>query len=53
VYEERKRKKYVERERAICIKTFTSRGRERCVEEKLKTLRERERERERDVEGLK
>jgi hypothetical protein len=30
---------------------FTGRGRERYVEEKLKTVRERERER--DVEGLK
>ena len=36
-----------ERERAIHIKTFTGRGRERYVEEKLKTMRER------DIEGLK
>jgi hypothetical protein len=48
VYEERKREIYIERERAIRIKTFTSRGRERYVEEKLKTVREREKER--DVE---
>ena len=47
---ERERNMQRAREGAIRIKTFTSRGRERYVEEKLKTVRERERER--DVEGL-
>ena len=51
----------MEKKRAIRIKTFTVKGRERYIEDKLQIVRERdveklktvrERERERDVEGL-